>query len=115
MFDSYKRDKELGIVEEEIPHKRKKESSTSHSSAKSKHKHEYRPCKLRYSNTYAIPGKDAKTYSFIDTAKYCTICGKLADRFSFHREGYLEAFDKLNPDAPTFENIGFGVKNIDLL
>ena len=64
MFDSYKRDKELALIDEEIPHKRKRESSTSHSSARSKHKHQYKPCKLTYSDTYDIPGKDSKIYTF---------------------------------------------------
>ena len=114
MFDSYKRDKELGIVEEEIPHKRKKESSTSHSSAKAKHKHEYKPCKFKYSNTYAIPGKDAKTYTFIDTGKYCIICGRINDRKMLHTEDFMKSFDLENPDAPIFEVDGYMDKFVNI-
>ena len=110
MFDSYKRDKELGIIEEEIPHKRKKESSTSHSSAKSKHKHEYKPCKLRYSDTYAIPGKDAKIYTFTDSADYCIICGKINNRKMIWRnEEVIE-----DPNIPTFEVEGYRDKFVNI-
>ena len=110
MFDSYKRDKELGIVEEEIPHKRKKESSTSHSSAKSKHKHEYMPCKLRYSDTYTSPGKDAKTYTFIDSADYCIICGKINNRKMLWRN--KEVIE--DPTIPTFDVEGYRDKFVNI-
>ena len=110
MFNSYKRDKELGIIEEEPRHRRKKESSTSHSSAKSNHKHEYKPCKLRYSNTYAIPGKDAKTYTFIDSADYCIICGKINNRKMIW--GNKEVIE--DPNIPTFDVEGYKDKFVQL-
>ena len=110
MFDSYKRDKELGIAEEEIPHKRKKESSTSHSSAKSKHKHEYKPCKLTYSTTYTSPGKDAKTYTFTDSADYCTICGKINNRKMIWRN--KEVIE--DPNIPTFNVEGYRDKFVEI-
>ena len=114
MFDSYKRDKEFGIVEEEIPYKRKKESSTSHSSAKSKHKHMYKACKFRYSQTYPIPGKDVKTYTFTDTGTYCIICGKIGDRKMLHAENTMKQFDLENPGAPIFEVDGYVDKFIKI-
>ena len=110
MFDSYKRDKELGIVEEEIPYKRKKESSTSHSSAKSKHKHEYKPCKLTYSDTYTSPGKDAKTYTFTDSADYCIICGKINNRKMLWRN--KEVIE--DPNIPTFDIEGYRDKFVEI-
>ena len=103
MFASYKRDKELRIIEEEIPYKRKKESSTSHSSTKSNHRHDYRPCKLRYSKTYCIPNKGPKTYNFTNTANYCIICGRLSNWKMHLFEEDLKKFDLENPNAPVFE------------
>ena len=106
MFDSYRNKKDLPITQEESKYKSKKESSTSHSSAKSKHKHEYKPCKLRYSETYCIPDKGPKTYTFTNTADYCTICGRISNWKMHLFEEEMKKFDLENPDAPIFEVSG---------
>ena len=60
------------LIDSEISrYKSKKPSNVSKASVRSKHKHQYKPCKLTYSDTYAIPGKDTRTYNFTDTADYC--------------------------------------------
>lgn len=114
MFDSYRNKKDLPITQEESKYKSKKESSISHSSARSNHKHMYNACKFRYSQTYPIPGKDAKTYTFTDTGKYCSICGKISDRKMLHTEDSMKKFDLENPDAPIFEVTGYLDKFIDI-
>ena len=106
MFDSYRNKKDLPITQEESKYKSKKESSVSHSSSKSKHKHEYKPCKLRYSETYCIPNKGPKTYTFTNTAKYCTICGRISNWKMHLFEEEMKKFDLENPDAPIFEVSG---------
>ena len=110
MFDSYRNKKDLPITQEESKYKSKKESSVSHSSSKSKHKHEYKPCKLRYSDTYTIPGKDAKTYTFIDSADYCIICGKINNRKMIWRN--KEVIE--DPNIPTFDVGGYRDKFVDI-
>ena len=110
MFDSYRNKKDLPITQEEPKYKSKKESSVSHSSIKSKHKHIYAPCKLTYSDTYCIPGKDTKTYTFTDSADYCIICGKINNRKMLWRN--REVLD--NPDIPTFEVEGYRDKFIKI-
>ena len=114
MFDSYRNKKDLPITQEESKYKSKKESSVSHSSARSKHKHEYKPCKFRYTTTYCIPDKDAKTYIFTDTGKYCIICGKIGDRKMFHTEDFMKRFDLENPNAPVFEVDGYMDKFVSI-
>ena len=99
------------MIDKEIAkYKSKKPSSVSKSDAKSKHKHEYKPCKLTYSDTYAIPGKDAKTYTFTDSADYCIICGKINNRKMIWRN---EEVIK-DPNIPTFDVEGYRDKFIDL-
>lgn len=60
------------MIENEIPKYRKqKDSDTSKAKAKSKHKHHYEECLIQY--------KQGNIY--IDLRSYCTVCGKLGDRF----------------------------------
>ena len=100
------------MIDNEIArYKSKKPSSVSKSKAKSKHKHEYRPCKLTYSDTYAIPGKDAKTYTFTDSADYCTICGKINNRKMIWRN--KEVID--DPSVPTFVVAGYTDKFVNIV
>lgn len=101
---------DLMIDNEIAKYKSKKPSSVSKSEAKSKHKHEYKPCKLTYSETYAIPGKDAKTYTFIDTADYCIICGKINNRKMLWRNE--EILD--DPTIPTFNVEGYRDKFVEI-
>ena len=114
MFDSYRNKKDLPITQEEPKYKSKKESSVSHSSIKSKHKHVYAPCKFTYSQTYAIPNKDAKIYHFTDIGTYCTICGKIGDRKMSWKPEYKENFNKENPNAPVFEVSGYMDKFVNI-
>ena len=99
------------MIDNEIAkYKSKKPSSVSKSEAKSKHKHEYKPCKLTYSNTYAIPGKDAKTYTFTDSADYCIICGRINNRKMIWRN--KEVIE--DPNIPTFKVEGYRDKFIEI-
>ena len=98
------------IDNEVAKYKSKKPSSVSKSEAKSKHKHEYRPCKLTYSDTYAIPGKDAKTYTFTDSADYCIICGKINNRKMLWRN--KEVIE--DPNIPTFDVEGYRDKFVEI-
>ena len=100
------------MIDNEIArYKSKKPSSVSKSEAKSKHKHEYKPCKLTYSDTYSIPGKDAKTYTFIDSADYCIICGKINNRKMFWRD--KEVIE--DPNVPTFNVEGYMDKFVEIV
>ena len=110
MFDSYRNKKDLPITQEEPKYKSKKESSVSRSSSKSKHKHDYRPCKLTYSDTYAIPGKEAKTYTFTDSADYCIVCGEINNRRMLWRN--KEILD--DPNIPTFPVEGYRDKFVEI-
>ena len=99
------------MIDNEIAkYKSKKPSSVSKSEAKSKHKHEYKPCKLTYSNTYAIPGKDAKPYTFTDSADYCIICGRINNRKMIWRN--KEVIE--DPNIPTFKVEGYKDKFVEI-
>lgn len=100
------------MIDNEIArYKSKKPSSVSKSEAKSKHKHQYKPCKLTYSDTYSIPGKDAKTYTFTDSADYCIICGKINNRKMIWRnEEVIE-----DPNVPTFNVEGYKDKFVEIV
>ena len=100
------------MIDNEIArYKTKKPSSVSKSEARSKHKHQYKPCKLTYSNTYSIPGKDAKTYTFTDSADYCIMCGKINNRKMFWRdEEVIE-----DPNVPTFNVEGYKDKFVEIV
>ena len=99
------------MIDNEIArYKSKKPSSVSNSKARSKHKHEYKPCKLTYSDTYAIPGKDAKTYTFTDSADYCIICGRINNRKMIWRN--KEVIE--DPNIPTFKVEGYKDKFVEI-
>ena len=65
------------IQENEIPkYLKQKESSISKSKRKSKHKHHYEECLIQYNFRYA---NENNLMTCLHT--YCTICGKIGDRF----------------------------------
>ena len=65
------------IQENEIPkYLKQKESNISKSNRKSKHKHQYEECLIQYGSTFA-----GKTCLNIGLYTYCTICGKINERF----------------------------------
>ena len=100
------------LIDSEISrYKSKKPSSVSKASVRSKHKHQYKPCKLTYSDTYAIPGKDTRTYNFTDTANYCIICGKINNRKMMWRDTSILEDDTI----PTFKVSGYDDKFIDIV
>ena len=65
------------IQENEIPkYLKQKESNISKSNRKSKHKHHYEECLIQYRSTFT-----GKTCINTGLYTYCTICGKINDRF----------------------------------
>lgn len=65
------------IKEQEIPkYLKQKESNISKSNRKSKHKHHYEECLLQYRSTFI-----GKTRFNTGLYTYCTICGKINERF----------------------------------
>lgn len=65
------------IHENEIPkYLKSTESNISKSNRKSKHKHQYEECLIQYESTFA-----GKNYLNTGLYTYCTICGKINERF----------------------------------
>ena len=65
------------ITENEIPkYLKQKESNISKSNRKSKHKHHYEECLIQYKSTFI-----GKTCLNTGLYTYCTICGKINERF----------------------------------
>lgn len=65
------------ITEQEVPkYKKSKDSNISKSNRKSKHKHKYEECIIQYPFTFA-----GKNNIRTQLCSYCTICGKIGDRF----------------------------------
>lgn len=65
------------IQENEIPkYLKSTESNISKSNRKSKHKHQYEECLIQYKSTFA-----GKTHLNTGLYTYCTICGKINERF----------------------------------
>ena len=65
------------IQENEIPkYLKQKESNISKSNRKSNHKHHYEECLIQYRSTFA-----GKTCFNTGLYTYCTICGKINERF----------------------------------
>ena len=65
------------ITENEIPkYLKQKESNISKSNRKSKHKHHYEECLIQNKSTFA-----GKTCLNTGLYTYCTICGKINERF----------------------------------
>ena len=64
------------IKEQEIPkYFKQKESNVSKAKKKSKHKHHYKECLIQY----YFNKRNNKPHTSLSS--YCTICGKLGDRF----------------------------------
>ena len=65
------------IQENEIPkYLKQKESNISKSNRKSKHKHHYEECLIKNKSIFA-----GKTHLNTGLYTYCTICGKINERF----------------------------------
>ena len=65
------------IQENEIPkYLKQKENNISKSNRKSRHKHQYEECLIQYRSTFA-----GKTCLNTGLYTYCTICGKINERF----------------------------------
>ena len=65
------------IQENEIPkYLKSTKSDISKSNRKSKHKHQYEECLIQYKSTFA-----GKTHLNTGLYTYCTICGKINERF----------------------------------
>lgn len=63
---------------QEIPkHKKNTGSNISKIEKKSKHKHQYEECIIRYKFSFM-----GKNNLHTELSSYCSICGKLSDRFS---------------------------------
>lgn len=78
------------ITENEIPkYIKQKESNISKSNRKSKHKHQYEECLIQYPITFA-----GKSYTKTGLYNYCTICGKIGNRFP-ETELYEKYYDNL--------------------
>lgn len=61
----------------DIPkYKKKMASDTSKSNRKSKHKHHYEECLIQYKFSFGN-----KNCVRTESSSYCTICGKIGDRF----------------------------------
>lgn len=64
-------------TEQEVPkYKKSKDSNISKSNRKTKHKHKYEECIIQYPFTFA-----GKNNIRTQLCSYCTICGKIGDRF----------------------------------
>ena len=64
-------------TENEIPkYLKQKESNISKSNRKSKHKHQYKECLIQYKSSFGT-----KNTLHTGLASYCTICGKIGDKF----------------------------------
>ena len=80
------------IQENEIPkYLKQKESNISKSNRKSKHKHQYEECLIQYRSTFI-----GKTHLNISLYTYCTICGKINERFKENKsivKDYIRTVD----------------------
>ena len=65
-------------IPNEIPkYKKNTGSNISDSAKKTKHKHHYEECLIQH--TFNFPGKESHISTNLQS--YCTICGKIGDRF----------------------------------
>lgn len=80
------------IQENEIPqYLKQKESNISKSNRKSKHKHHYEECLIQYRSTFI-----GKTCINTGLYSYCTICGKINERFKENKsivKDYIRTID----------------------
>ena len=70
----------MNRYETEIPkYLKQKESNVSKSKKKSKHKHQYEECLIQYNMKIGLINKPSILITSLGS--YCTICGKIGDRF----------------------------------
>ena len=70
----------MNKYESEIPkYLKQKESNVSKSKKKSKHKHHYEECLIQYNMKIGLINKPSILITSLGS--YCTICGKIGDRF----------------------------------
>ena len=70
----------MNKYESEIPkYLKQKESNVSKSKKKSKHKHYYEECLIQYNMKIGLINKPIILITSLGS--YCTICGKIGDRF----------------------------------
>ena len=70
----------MNKYESEIPkYLKQKESNVSKSKKKSKHKHQYEECLIQYNMKIGLINKP--NILITSLGSYCTICGKIGDRF----------------------------------
>ena len=70
----------MNKYESEIPkYLKQKESNISKSKKKSKHKHYYEECLIQYNMKIGLINKPSILITSLGS--YCTICGKIGDRF----------------------------------
>ena len=70
----------MNKYESEIPkYLKQKESNVSKSKKKSKHKHYYEECLIQYNMKIGLINKSSILITSLGS--YCTICGKIGDRF----------------------------------
>lgn len=75
---------------------KQKESNISKSKNKSKHKHKYEECLIQYNMKIGLENKPAELVTSLES--YCTICGKIGDRF---KEGkYIVTDYRKTVDTP---------------
>lgn len=72
------------ITDSEIPkYFKQKESNISKANKKSKHKHQYEECLIQYNMKIGLINKPTTLVTSLHS--YCTICGKIGDRFKEDR------------------------------
>lgn len=85
------------IINNEIPkYIKQKESNVSKAHKKSKHKHQYAECLIQYNfNQYNLNKLMTKLMS------YCTICGKIGDKFKDDKSIVKDFSRKVNTNYGT--------------
>jgi len=88
------------IQENETPkYLKRKECNISKSNRKSKHKHHYEECLIQNKSTFA-----GKTYLNTGLYTYCTICGKINERFKGNKSIVKDYIREVNsPDEELYE------------
>lgn len=98
----------IDFTEQDVPkYLKQKESNISKSNRKSKHKHYYEECLIQ--NKFIFAGK---TLLNTDLYTYCTICGKINERFKENKSivkdyirgvnSPIELYEKYNDKLPVF-------------
>ena len=94
------KEKSSMIQENEIPkYLKQKESNISKSNRKSKHKHQYKECLIQYQFDFL-----GENNILTSLRSYCTICGKLGDRFDENKSIVKDYIREVNsPDEELYE------------